>query len=410
MRTLWVAVASLAVSGSSFAEAPKKGGGKDPKGEAKSAEPEFKVVEVTVEEDIKQSGVRAAEDRALQKALTRAVDQIVGTYVTSFSEAKDSTILQDMVSTHTTGYVRKYDIVNKKVDEEGGVLSLSVKAEVAKAEIDKDAAAVATIIAMKKQKRIYVMVPDILTEVVGQAKGGGGGQAIATRHGVFDALIRERLRTDGFFTLDPNFVDGKLKVKAAVTSLNSPQEAMEIANAVGADLIIYGSASASQAEPLPAMAVITSAARVALTCVSPDSAEVIADHVETGNGMDTVSLTKATTLAFDKLATSAINSLRGKFYNAWKKNIGSGQRVVMSVTGVRDYGTINDFKNVLSNNVSGVKGVSSVKLDNGNASMDISYTGNTDGLAGELDGKVVKGKKISVTKVTSNTIEVALGK
>jgi hypothetical protein len=84
--------------------------------------------------------------------------------------------------------------------------------------------------------------------------------------------------------------------------------------------------------------------------------------------------------------------------------------VSVTVTGVKDFGIMNAFKDLLRNQVRGVKDIASARFEKNSGSMQVTYAGSVDTLASDLQGKVFKGQTINVTKATNNTLELALGK
>ncbi|MHB8878922.1 MAG: hypothetical protein ACYC8T_34910, partial [Myxococcaceae bacterium] len=87
----------------------------------------------------------------------------------------------------------------------------------------------------------------------------------------------------------------------------------------------------------------------------------------------------------------------------------NGARVVVNVTGLADYAAVQDFKKA----VGGMKNVKDVKpgtFGAGKAQFDITYGGTSDDLAGSIGASTFKKRKLSVTGVTANTVEVVVSK
>jgi hypothetical protein len=57
-----------------------------------------------------------------------------------------------------------------------------------------------------------------------------------------------------------------------------------------------------------------------------------------------------------------------------------------------------------------MRAVGKSALASGKAQYELSFTGTADELAEKLDGKTLKGRKISVTGVTGSTLELTLAK
>jgi hypothetical protein len=362
------------------------------------------VVTETGEARIVAGDISNAKENARNDALRKAVQKVVGTYVTSFSEAQNYTLMQDLVATHTTGYVSSFDILETKVNEEDGTVSVTVQATVAKGALDAQAAKISTLVALKKQKRVYVMVNDLSDETK-----KGGGEELRVRHGIFDGLLREALRSDGFFTLDPNVVDGNLKVKSAISTVNNLKEGAEIATAVQADVIIYGHVTTKLADQKGADAVYMASAEINLSITTPDASEEIGGYQETIDGRAYFP-EKAVTTALRNGAAAAVKGVRTKLFEAWSKQLEKAQRIKITISGIKDFSVFRKVQAAISNHVPGAQGISSQRLEKGVGTFDLMYKNGTNALANALSEKTIAGLSFSVTGLTPNTLEATLTK
>jgi hypothetical protein len=88
----------------------------------------------------------------------------------------------------------------------------------------------------------------------------------------------------------------------------------------------------------------------------------------------------------------------------------NGSAVVVTVTGLADYAAVSSFKKVLAQSITGLKDVKQGDFKQGKAIFDVVFVGTTDSFAESVSGKTFKGKKVSVTGVTGNTIELTLAR
>ncbi|MGI5865410.1 MAG: flagellar assembly protein T N-terminal domain-containing protein [Myxococcales bacterium] len=367
---------------------------------------EAKVVTVKGEAAI-NNDLPAAKERAKEAALREAVNQVVGATVTSVSEMQDFSLVRDIVFSQTAGYVSEYNLVSEQVDQENDLVTVTYQVKVAKGEIDKDAAAVATLLAMKKQKRVFVMVKDISTDTVGE---GSAKTATVISHGMFEGELRRALRGDGFTLLDPNLDSGKLKVESAIQAINNPQQARELGNALGADLVVYGTVTASNIEEDAfGQRMHKAVLRISLVAVAPDSGEIVADYVETVEGAVAHSFPVAANNVLKKATASAVKELRSELYSAWRKQATSAQSVVVEVNGV-SFAEFSAFKSLLETSVRGVKAVSSSRLEKGVGRFEIQMAGSAEALAAALSDRSFRGKTLSVTTLGPNTVGLVLGR
>ncbi len=415
MRTVSIAALALMLVGNAWGAAAKA---KEPaKAEPAKAEPAaetFTKVRAVGRAAVgSKNDEVAAKQKAKEDALRNAVTQVAGMFISTTTVTRESTLMADVIAAHSTGYIRNYVVVKEEWEEEGNdVAVVTVDAEVGKAQLDKDAAAIRALIAQRGQRRVYVTVQDLSAETV-----GAGQEVAVVRHGLFDAKLREALRDDGFTCVDPNMADGKLKLKSGIQSIRTPQDATELAKAVGADVVIYGNATMTTSEgefkggggAQPGTQTFLASVRVALTVTSTDSAETLADFAESFQHAF-FSSTGAQNGAMKQAATASVSRIRVAFFDAWRKQLNSGQRVRLVATGLKDYGGFVAFQNLLRTSVPSCKDVASAQFMKNSAEMELTVLGSVQTLAGELQGKNFKGQVINVTQATNNTLELALGK
>jgi hypothetical protein len=94
-----------------------------------------------------------------------------------------------------------------------------------------------------------------------------------------------------------------------------------------------------------------------------------------------------------------------------QNSVFNGNRVVMNVVGLADYAAVQGFKKVLAKELStGLREMGQGSFDEGKARFDVLFVGTTDDMAEAVGGKSFKGKKVSVTKVSGNTIELTVAR
>jgi len=99
---------------------------------------------------------------------------------------------------------------------------------------------------------------------------------------------------------------------------------------------------------------------------------------------------------------AVIESLRASEQN--------GARIVVQVQNAGDFSTLQSFRTQLAVWSAGVREVGSPQLAGGTGKLEVTYLGTAERLAEQIDGKSLGKKKVSVTGVSSNALEVKLGK
>jgi hypothetical protein len=392
MRKILIAAAVvLANLGAAIAEEPKQ--------------PEGKWVTATGEADFKsEEGVAAARAKAREHAIRGAVNQVVGATVSSVSEMQDYALVRDIVFSQTAGYVSKVENVSEKVDPESGTIAVTLRALVAQGAVEKDATAIQMLIARQGGSRVYVMVEDRSLDSARAASGPG----VIVRHGQFDAVLREALRKDGFTLLDPNLVDGKLRMKSAFRGLGAQQEVSEIGRAVDANIVIYGQVTVQEGEVDAGIARVSNASiSGALSILVPDTGAVIGD-VSLNESKSEYTAPKAKALVLESASRRAAQAVRTRLYEAWRRDLAGQQVVVLSITGAQTMETYDAFVNALKNQVRGVKGIKYESYNSEKSTLQIDYEGGGRSLATALDGKRVARVQVKVKGFTANSVQMEL--
>lgn len=357
--------------------------------------------EAAIVDGDRERATREARDRALRDA----VEQVAGVLVTSSSMTQNSQLINDQVFAHSAGYVRSYEVTHKAEDH--GVMKVSVKAQVGTQKLEQDLLAVQALIKRLQARKLVVLVSEHTVDEKGNANSGGNVSAVLT----------EQFRKDGWTMIDPSFAAGKVRVQA-VSSLNAP-EAKEIGNLLKADYILYGTAAFRD---VPASGMLQgSGAKVFFINGDYDLAVF-----ETGTGTQLVkiagnvsnNLQSASVISREdsvhklvgarapeivgKVRTTVVESLRSSEQN--------GSRMVLSVNGLADFASFQAFKKELSRWSAGVRDSERGSLDKGRGDFSVTFLGTAESLAESIDGKKFQTRKVSVTGVGNNTLEITIAK
>ncbi len=379
------------------------------------ATPEMVTKTATGEAAIVDGNEARAEKEARDKALRDAVEQVAGVLVSADTLTKNSQLISDRIFANSAGYVRKYDVVSTKKDK--GVVTVTVKAEVGAAQLDKDLVAVQGLVARHGARKLVIL----LQEQAIDPKG------VTTSSGVMATVLTEAFQKDGWTIIDPHFAAGKLKLAAGV-SLGST-EAKEIGDLTKADYILYGTVNFRYQAPTgfgdtdakgePLVFYVTGEYELGLFATDSGSqlAKVAGKLVMAEPGEPALAVQKKMLVSYERSAfeiatkrgAKVVAEVRAAAVEKLRDAEQNGGRVVMNVTGLSDYAAVQDFKK----SVGGMTNVRDVKpgsYGSGKAQFDIVYVGSTDDLATALGAATFKKKKLSVTGVTANTVEVSVAK
>jgi hypothetical protein len=376
--------------------------------------PDFVTQEATGEAAIVGGDKETAKRQAIKAAQREAVEQVVGVRVSAQTLAANNQLISDKILSRTDGYVRKYDIVSTK--EEDGVLKVTIRAQVGTGQLDRDLQAIQALVQQLSNRKLVILLQEqTLTPQ---------GEAINSQ--TMSAVLSEAFKVDGWTLIDPAFAAGKLQLQPGATTLSNTM-AKEIGDLTTADYILYGTVIYRQ-QALNQMA----GSKVGDQLVFPISGEYNLAVFETDSGDQlsnvsgkfvsaksdlgaegTVSVSYERT-AYDiakARGAQIVAEVRKPVAEYLQNALFNGNRVVMNVTGLADYAAVQGFKKVLAQELSsGLREMGQGTFNAGKAQFDLTFLGTTDEMAEVVSGKSFKGKKVSVTGVSGNTIELTLAR
>jgi len=349
---------------------------------------------------------RAARE-AKEAALRSAVEKVAGVLISSQSLAVNSQLVSDQVYSHSAGYVQSYEVLSQS--SERNVVKVKVRAKVGTAALDKDLQAVQALVRRLQGKKLVIL----LQEQTIDDKG------VATSSGVTSTVLTDAFKRDGWTLIDPSFAAGKVRVASAV-SLGAT-EAKEIGTLSKADYILYGTVAFRDVPP-DGVLVQSSGPRTAFPLTGDYDFGVFETSAgsqlakvsgKVRSAMNDVSVNSRQESAFslvrahEKEITGEVRKAVVESLRASEQN---GARIVVEVHGVGDFTTLQSFRQHLPVWSAQVREAGSPSLTGGTGKVEVTYLGTAERLAEQIDGKALGKRKLSVTGVSSNALEVKLGK
>jgi hypothetical protein len=376
------------------------------------------------EASVAGKGEQKAFDEAKMNALRDAVEKAAGVLITSDTLTMNSAIVRDRVFANSQGYVKKYDVVNKK--NEKGVVTVTVRAEVGKGDLDKDLQAVRSLVGRMGKSKLIVM----LTENAVDDKG------VSTHSEVLATELTQIFRSDGWRIIDEKGTgtsfgasentNGSLKLGAS-TALGVP-EAKEIAKKADADYILYGSVAFRYIPPNSAGGIIPEKNEKGEQIVFWVTGEYDLQMFEVSTGrqlakisgkfdqsnMSGVKYAKSyaqTAHDFCKRdAPRIVGELRNPVLEYLRNQDVNGADLRVKVSGLKDFGEVEDFEKAL-HTVASVRNVNaSGDFEKGTQEYEVTYLGKATDLGKALLTTSYKKKKVQVLSVKNNMLEVAVPK
>jgi len=366
---------------------------------------ETQEVEISGQAAIYEGDKAQARDKAIDDALRKAVEQAVGTMISSETITENYQLLSDRIYSKAEGYVKKFRITDER--EEDGVYIVQIKAEVALGQVQGDLESLNLLMQRKEMPRVLVMVAE---QNIGVEKPAywWSGALLSEDMRVVETTLMEIMKAKGFNFIDPATLTGKKKVKMAVAYL-SDKQAARVGKTSEAEVVIFGKAVARDiGQSWEGTRMRSANAAVQVQAVNTSNGEVIAvasEEATVPHVSPAVAGRQALRKASEKIAAKLIEQIAAK----WVAETSSAASVRITVTGVQNSRMLKKLEEVLSNQVRGVKAVHQRSFSAGSALLDVMLAGKTRDLAAELEAKDFGGVfKLEVESISPNALKLKL--
>ena len=357
----------------------------------------------------------AAREKAIEDALRHAVEMAVGTKVSSTSETQDFQTKMDQVMTHSTGFVKKYEIVKEGMD--GEVVQVTIKAFISSVELDKDLEAMGMLMARKNMPRTMVLIAE---QAIGMTAPAAAWlkdskdkpAAVSMDLRIAENVILDALKNGGFRQLiDPEIAEEKAVSIGGITTDITAAQARKLGSLTHAEVIIVGRVIASSRGDAPeelGKGWRVCSAIISGRAVNTDNGDILSTSENSQNAMqlDDMNCGKE---AVKKASKAFTQDMIKKIGERWSKDVSGGNEVHVTVKKVGSFKQASEFRNALTQYIRGVKGVAQRSFSGGTQELDVTLVGSTDHFAEELESKKLGKFSVKVTGTTANTIDVELG-
>ncbi len=346
-----------------------------------------------------------AFDEAKDKALRAAVEQAAGVRIDSDTVVVNNQLVRDQVFSNTSGFVKKFDIVDRKTDK--GVVTVKVKAEIITENLEKDLVAARDLVKRMGKPSLVIVIQE-QTVPLGQ-KTVISSESLAT-------VLTDAMKADGWDIKDAQAMNKKLKLEGAATM--GATDLKEIADLTKANYVLYGKAVMRHQETggmLQGAAFYPITGEYDLALAATDSDEQITKL--TGKLVTSQKKTSSATISFERTAFDAINDKRAEIVGPVRKAVlehfrdqtVNGKKVEVNVAGLDSFGSAKDFKKSIES-IKGIKEVTQDSFQNGKAVYRVTFLGSSSDFAEAIESATFKKKKLNIVSVTSNKLEVLVGK
>jgi hypothetical protein len=169
-----------------------------------------------------------ARDEAINSALRNAVEQGVGTYISSETTVEQLTLVEDRIYSESRGYIKSYEILHEGVKED--IYQVRILAIVKMEQLADDLESIGLIIRKKQNPRVMVVV---YSEKVNSPYWG----VVQEGNRNAENQIESSLMAKGFQLVDAGQVRRKKELEALLLQGN-PSGASKMARDFGAEILV----------------------------------------------------------------------------------------------------------------------------------------------------------------------------
>jgi len=348
---------------------------------------EGEIMEVTVRghSAIRNEDLIEAERNALQDAMRNALEQAVGTFVSSESFGENFVLISDRISTKTQGYVKKYDILYK--GQEVNIYTILIKAQVSLKLVKNDLIALKIIQEAMHKPRIMIIISERFNP-----------NPISETEMIRIFVLR------GFKVVDQKQVERIRENDQVRVALRGDYEsAAAIGRQYGAEVFIIGNASTQNTGEIQGiqMCQVTIKAK-AIEC---DTAEILAANTKSAGGGD-ANINIANKKAFQKASKGLADALIKQIITKWNERITDSRDIRLVISGIAFRQLISLEKAIKQ--LSGVKDMHRRSFEKGIATIDVQSRSDAQRLAEDIALKKFETFTVEVIGYTANRIDLRI--
>ncbi|HYB20583.1 MAG TPA: flagellar assembly protein T N-terminal domain-containing protein, partial [Thermodesulfobacteriota bacterium] len=342
------------------------------------------------------------KDRAIDDALRKAVEQAVGTMVSSETMVQNFQTLNDQIYTQSQGYVQNYKVLSE--NQRANVYEVTIQASVATGPIKEKLEALGFLLQQVGMPRIMILVAEqnigreSYTYWWGAQRGGQVNLNIA------ENTIMDRFREKGFDLVDPQAQDIKVPPALQVMELND-RGAITLGKQVEAEIVIVGKALAKTVGSIAGTSMKSAQANISLKAIQIDNGRVLSAGSEIGAAVHIDEVT-AGTEAIKKASAKMSDKLMDDIIKNFQKRIASTTRVQLTIFGLAGAEELRKFKSSVLGQVRGIEGAYERSFTENVAKMDVDIKGSTQILSQEISRRTFPEFVIKVIRSTWNTLEL----
>lgn len=363
----------------------------------------IKEVIVTGVGSILQGDIAHARDDAIEDALRRAVEDVMGLLLSSETLVENFQLVEDRIFTKTQGYIQRYEII-KEEKRDSQLYEVQVKALVKLSELQNDLEAIATLLRRKKMPRMMVMIEE---RNIGESPSSY--HLIEAQLNTAESALMEKFMAKGFRFVDPQIIARNLNLQKANAILGGDvQLASALGKKVGAEVILVGKAMATATEiEAFGVKIRSQQATVTVRAIRSETGEIVCTTTEQGKFShidDIAGGIKAIQQACDRVSETLITQILDR----WQTDLTAGNILILQILNAKDYAQLNRFKASLKSYIRGIISVIERDFSENIATLEIEMKGDAEDLAQRLSSISIEDFPFQVIDVNEGGVTIRL--
>jgi len=338
-----------------------------------------------------QGGADIARDGALRDALRKAVEQGVGTLVSSETQVQNFQLLSDRIYSVSEGYVSSYRVIGERLD--GALYRVNIRARVKLDRLESDLPAIGIIVLEQGRPRIAVLVKELENWEDFSVEDRMMAEEM-TEAALLGVFARRNFPVVDYRVLQENLKKQQLKQILE----GDTKAAALLGGKVGAEIFITGLAqrsSETKAAPYGGGEMLMHKMRLSVRAINVADAAVMAAS----------NVVRELPFSEDEARREAVDSaamdLMGSILRGWKRR----ENATVIVAANASFDRVQRLKSEILSKVRGVKTVLSRDLVGSTATLEVI----SETSSGEvIDGLSSRGISVpfDVTGFEGNRVEI----
>lgn len=334
-----------------------------------------------------------ARDEALNDALRKAVEQGVGTYVTTELTVEQQRLVEDRIYTESRGYIQNYRVLHEGETE--GLYEVKISALVKMGKLANDLQSIGLIIRKKQNPRVMVVMYSTETNssLVGVALEGNRNA---------ENQLESNLIEKGFQLVDAGQVERKKQLETLLLK-GDPSRAGKIARDYGAEILVQGEVRRTFVDQRMIFGRPTRffSNEIRLKALETDTGKVLFSGYKTRPASGAEAL-----LPLQEATSELADEMIAGILQQWRKDVFQAGTYQLNISQAT-FNKLSKFKQGLLK-IRGMQDIQTRSYQSGHALLEIKYQGPLEQLA----EKISKMKQLSVEVVglQSNSLDLKLGK